>query len=70
MPGGLGVLLIVGGVGYVAQCITAIVFPAYHGLVFNVTLPIVAPGELFAINWLLIRGGRVPLPQARPAHAT
>lgn len=70
VPRLIGVLLIVGCFGYLAQSVTAILAPAYLNLVFNVTLPLVGPGELFAIIWLLVKGGRVPLPDARIAHAT
>jgi len=70
IPKWLGVLLLVGGLGYMAQCVTAILFPAFQGLVFNVTLPIVGPGEALMIIWLLVKGGKVPLPDARPVRAT
>lgn len=70
IPKPIGVLLIVGCFGYLAQSFTSIVSPAHLRLVFNATLPLVAPGEFFVIVWLLVKGAKVPLPEAQPTHAT
>jgi hypothetical protein len=67
IPKLIGVLLIVGCFGYLAQSLTTIVFPAYVRTVFNATLPLVAPGELSMIIWLLVKGAKLPLPAAIPA---
>ena len=65
IPRLIGVLLIAGCFGYLAQSVAAILFPARVHAVFNATLPLVAPGELFVVIWLLVKGGTVPLPEAR-----
>ena len=46
IPKWIGSLLIVGCFGYLAQSVTSILWPAYAHTVFNVTLPLVAPGGL------------------------
>jgi hypothetical protein len=68
IPKLIGVLLIVGCFGYLAQSFTSIVLPAQVPAVFKVALPLVAPGELFMIIWLLLKGGKVPLPEAQPGY--
>ena len=65
----IGVLLIVGCFGYLAQSVTFIVLPALTTVVTYVTLPLAAPGEFVMIIWLLVKGGTVLLPVARPANA-
>jgi hypothetical protein len=62
----LGILLLVAGFGYVTSSVTAIVFPAYSEIVSRAAMPILF-GEFPIIFWLLIKGAKVPLPQARPA---
>ena len=61
MPRFIGWLLILGCAGYLIQSATALLWPSQVGMVFNATIPLVAPGELSAMAWFLIRGGRVPL---------
>ena len=63
MPRWIGVLLIIGCVGYLIQALTAVLWPGYVHRVFNLTIPLVAPGEISAITWLLVRGNRVPIAQ-------
>jgi hypothetical protein len=65
VPKVIGVLLIVGCVGYLAQCLTVFLWPRSTGIVFNYTLPLVAPGEISMVAWLLVRGGRLRLSEAR-----
>jgi len=62
MPRWIGVLLIIGCVGYLIQALTAVLWPAYVHTVFNLTIPLVGPGEISGITWLLVRGNRVPIP--------
>lgn len=60
IPRFIGVLLIVGCVGYVIISVTAFVLPAHLALVNRVlTLPNSA-GELSMMLWLLIKGVRLP----------
>lgn len=61
MPRWIGVLLVIGCVGYLIQALTAVLWPAYVHTVFNLTIPLVGPGEISAITWLLVRGNRVPI---------
>jgi hypothetical protein len=63
IPKLIGVLLIIGCFGYLAQSITSLVFPAYVATVFNATLPLVAPGEVSMVIWLLVKGGGILLPE-------
>jgi hypothetical protein len=62
MPRWIGILLIIGCVGYLIQALTAILWPAYVHTVFTATIPLVGPGEISAIIWLIARGNRVPIP--------
>lgn len=64
LPRLLGILLMVAGVGYLARGATSIVSPAYGDVVSRATMPLVF-GEFPIIFWLLIRGAKVPQPQAR-----
>jgi len=61
IPKLIGALLIVGCFGYLAQSFTSIVLPAHVHSVVTLTLPLVAPGELFVMIWLLVKGGKVQL---------
>jgi hypothetical protein len=56
IPRFIGVLLIVGGVGYLAQSLVSLVFPALAPALMRVALPMVVPGELVMVTWLLARG--------------
>jgi len=62
IPKFIGYFLILGCIGYVINSVTYILFPQYLHTVNNITLPIAGPGELFVMLWLLIKGGKVPLP--------
>jgi hypothetical protein len=64
IPKFIGYFLILGCLGYLVNSVTYILWPQYLHTVNNITLPISAPGELFMLLWLLIKGGRVPLPAA------
>ncbi|MDQ2871319.1 MAG: DUF4386 domain-containing protein [Acidobacteriota bacterium] len=57
IPRILGVLLIVNGFAYPIQSFTALFLPRYHGVVSQVTFPLLF-GEAVIILWLLIRGVR------------
>jgi hypothetical protein len=67
MPRWIGVLLIIGCGGYLIQAVTSILWPSYVHTIFIATIPLVGPGEICAINWLLFRGNRVPIPAEAPA---
>lgn len=54
----LGLLLIIGGVAYVAVSLTSLLFPAYAHTVNLVMLAPYSVGELSIILWLLIKGAR------------
>jgi hypothetical protein len=66
----LGVLLIIGGVTYVALSFISIVLPAYRSTVSTIALPFYAVGELAMILWLLVKGAKVPLAAAQAAVGT
>jgi len=70
IPRVLGVLLIVGCFAYLTVSCTAIVFPARTAIVSQIMLPFFAVGELSMIVWLLVKGAKEPLPQARPSHVS
>ncbi|MGK2960966.1 MAG: DUF4386 domain-containing protein [Gemmatimonadaceae bacterium] len=61
IPRVIGVLLIVGGVAYLAGSITYMVFPEHFRTVTRFTLPLGAPGEIAIMVWLLVRGHRFAL---------
>ena len=63
----LGILLIVAGFAYLTGSVASIVLPAHMHVVSQVTLPLEA-GELPMIIWLLVKGAKVQLPEARPSH--
>ena len=63
----LGILLIVAGFAYLTVSITSIVLPAYLPVVSQVMTPLYF-GELPIIFWLLVKGAKVPLPEARLSH--
>jgi len=65
-PRVLGALLIIGCFAYLTVSFTALVFPAHRQLVSQVALPFFAVGELSMIVWLLVKGAKVPLPEALP----
>ncbi|MEK7402397.1 MAG: DUF4386 family protein [Gemmatimonadota bacterium] len=61
MPRILGVLIMLSGIGYVASCVTWVVFPASTSVVLKFIMPLYF-GGLPIIFWLLIKG-------ASEAHA-
>jgi hypothetical protein len=61
IPKLIGALLIVGCVGWLIECVVALMLPQYRSAVFTWMQPLVAPGELSLIGWLLIKGGSIPL---------
>ena len=65
-PRVLGALLIIGCFANLTVSFTALVFPAHRQLVSQVALPFFAVGELSMIVWLLVKGAKVPLPEALP----
>jgi hypothetical protein len=70
IPKFIGVLLIVGCFAYLAGCFTFIIFPAQVPAVSKVTLPLAGAGELFMMLWLVFKGAKAPLPEARPSYAS
>ena len=60
----LGSLLMVAGFAYVISSLTSIVLPAYRHIVSRTMMPLYF-GEVPIIFWLLIKGAKVPQPQAR-----
>jgi len=62
MPKLIGVLLIIGCVGYLMQSFTAVLWPAQVHKVFNATLPLVGPGEIAVSLWLIVKGKKIPVP--------
>ena len=64
----LGILLIVGGVAYLAVSVTRIGWPAYRQSVDQVLLPFYVLGELSMILWLLVKGAKAPPLGARVAE--
>ena len=70
-PRAIGVLLLAACVGYLADFFTAFLAPSLAADVFRfVTTPAAAAGELTLLLWLLVKGVRVPVPDARgPAPA-
>jgi hypothetical protein len=57
-PGILGILLILGGVGYLLQSFGAFVVPQFDALLANVVLILAVPSELAFTLYLLIKGVR------------
>lgn len=56
IPKTIGVLLILGGVAYVAVSVTALLFPEQRSAVSQWLTPVYAAGELTIIGWLLVKG--------------
>jgi len=63
LPRILGILLIVAGCAYLTSSVTSIVLPEYRQVVSQVMMPLYL-GEVPIIFWLLIKGAKVPQPQA------
>jgi len=66
-PRVLGILLMVAGFALLTSSLTSIVLPAYEHVVSRATMPL-ALGEFPIIFWLLIKGAKVPEPEARPSE--
>lgn len=56
IPRVLGVLLIVGGISYVLESCTVLLFPDYRSTISQVTMVAAALGEFLIILWLLVKG--------------
>jgi hypothetical protein len=67
LPRILGILIIVAGSAYLIGSFTWIVLPAQRQVVALVTLPFYALGELSMIAWLLVKGAKLRIPEARPS---
>ena len=59
IPRLIGACLIIGGIGWVLDTFTFVLFPGYYSFVFRYTVLSGAIGELPIILWLLIKGVRV-----------
>jgi hypothetical protein len=68
-PRVLGILLLVAGFAYLTIGVTSIVLPAYSHVVSQATMPLLF-GEFPIIFWLLIKGAKVPEPQAGSSHVS
>ena len=60
IPKIIGVLLILGGVGYVIESTSNILFAEINFWLSTILLILVTPGELIMVLWLLIKGVREP----------
>lgn len=58
LPRFIGVLLLLGGVSYLALSVIAIGAPAYYPTASTYGMPLYAAGELSLILWLVVRGAR------------
>lgn len=56
IPRILGVLLLLGGTGYITGCITFLLFPIYKSSVDPYTMIFGSAGEITIMLWLLIKG--------------
>lgn len=56
LPRWLGVLLMIGGVGYLLQSYGHLVVPEYDAVLANVVIALSIPGELAFTLWLLVKG--------------
>lgn len=59
VPSVLGILLFIGGIGYLAQSYGHILAPQYDGTLSTVVIVLSIPGELAFTVWLLWKGVRV-----------
>jgi hypothetical protein len=64
IPRILGILLIINGVGYLINCITAMLFPDYLALVYKYIFITYFIGEIPLILWLLIMGVKIQAKQS------
>jgi hypothetical protein len=58
-PGILGILLVLGGVGYLSQSFGAFVAPQMDALLANVVFVLAVPSELAFTLYLLIKGVKI-----------
>lgn len=65
----LGILLLVAGFAYLTSSVTSMVLPEYRQVVARVMMPFYF-GEVPIIFWLLIKGAKVPHPQAQSSHVS
>lgn len=65
----LGILLMVAGFAYLISSFTSIVMPAYTHVVSQIMMPLYF-GEVPIVIWLLIKGAKVPLPEAPRSQAS
>jgi hypothetical protein len=70
IPKFIGAFLILGCFAYLAMTFTSIVFPAQARLVSQVGLPLAAPGELFMLIWLFVKGTKLQSSEAQLAYAS
>src|SRR5437773_5924057 len=63
LPRFIGGWLMVNCFGYVILSVIALFLPTYYGAAFNWSQPVLF-GELAIMLWLLIKGAKVPVPQA------
>jgi len=56
IPRVFGVLLFFGGVGYIVECISFLLFPMYKSSISQFTLLFGAAGEITIMFWFLIKG--------------
>jgi hypothetical protein len=69
LPRFIGVWLMINCFGYVILSVVALFFPAYYGVVFKWSQPVLF-GELAIMLWLLIKGAKVPTPSNELQPAT
>jgi hypothetical protein len=60
IPRIFGVLLIVGGIGYMTESLAFLLFPGYHSIVLKYVGVSYGVGELSMMLWLLIKGVQSP----------
>ena len=63
LPRFIGGWLMINCFGYVILSVIALFLPTYYGAAFNWSQPVLF-GELAIMLWLLIKGAKVPVPQA------
>jgi hypothetical protein len=56
MPRLLGILLILGGIGYILEVLTYLLLPDFRLLLSNITMPLYSLAEIGTLLWLLIKG--------------
>jgi hypothetical protein len=56
MPRLLGILLILGGIGYILEVLAYLLLPDFRLLLSNITTPLYSLAEIGTLLWLLIKG--------------